>query len=353
MKKTEVIKLDPHNPDKEKINFAAEVVKNGGLVAFPTETVYGIAANALNDETMERLSQIKKRPADKKYSIHIAHKEEVERFAIDIPTGAYKLMDSFWPGPLTMILKSGKSPSDTIGLRLPNNNIALQLIDAAGVPVVAPSANFSGKDAPSNIEDVLKDLEGLVDVAIDGGVTEFGVSSTVVNIAQSPVAIMREGAIKADEILKVVNRKHFLFVCTGNSCRSVMAAELMKDKVKERDDVSVESAGVGAYPGMGASESTIELLRKDGIDARGHRSQRINASLVKRSDVILVMEGHHKDAMISRFHFAKKRIFLLKEFVDAHEMDLSIPDPMGMPIGFYANCFEVIKVCIDKVYDKI
>ncbi|MFC1703291.1 L-threonylcarbamoyladenylate synthase [Candidatus Omnitrophota bacterium] len=353
MKKTEIIKLDSHNPDQEKINFAAEVITNGGLVVFPTETVYGIAANALNAVTVDRLSQVKRRPEEKKYSIHIAHKEDVEKYASNIPTAAYKLMDRFWPGPLTIILQSKHSSSGTVGLRLPNNNIALKLIETAGVPVFAPSANVSGKHAPAKIEDVLKDLKGLVDIVIDGGVTEFGVSSSVVDVAQIPARLMREGVIKKEEILKVINSKHILFVCTGNSCRSVMAAELMKKKVAGRDDIFVESAGVGALPGMSASESTIELLKKEGIDARAHRSQGASDDLVKRSDLILVMERHHKNKLLSMFPFAKERTFLLKEFVKIGELDVNIPDPIGMPMGFYANCFSVIQECIEEVYKKI
>lgn len=201
--KVSVIKIDPANPDKRKIAIAAKVIKNGGLVIFPTETVYGIAANFLDGKAMERLCRVKARPEGKPFTVHISDLNIIRDMGCEITGIAEKLINEFWPGPLTIILKSHKSRK--IGFRMPANKIALELIMASGVPVVAPSANLSGKPAPTTAEEAMADLEGKIDIVIDGGITNVGVESTVIDLTVSPPKILREGAIKSEEILKFPN----------------------------------------------------------------------------------------------------------------------------------------------------
>ncbi|MDP2043804.1 MAG: L-threonylcarbamoyladenylate synthase, partial [Candidatus Omnitrophota bacterium] len=167
MSLTKIIKINPDTPEEEYIFRAADVLARGGLVIIPTETVYGIAANALNKKALDKLYKIKARPKDKPFSIIIAQRHKVEEFARDIPLAAYKLMHKFWPGPLTIILKAVKQGK--VGLRMPDNQIALGIIAKSGVPVACPSANLAGKPAPVNFAQALKDLDGLVDLAIDAG----------------------------------------------------------------------------------------------------------------------------------------------------------------------------------------
>jgi L-threonylcarbamoyladenylate synthase len=169
------------------------------MVVFPTETVYGIAANTLSPQAMEKLSGIKERPKDKPFSLHIARKEEIEDFAREIPIAAYKLISRFWPGPMTVVLSS--KDGGTIGMRMPDHRVALEVIAAAGVPVVCPSANLSGKPAPQDFSDALKDLRGKVELAIDAGKTSLGKESTVVDLTGSSPKILREGFIKKEEIV--------------------------------------------------------------------------------------------------------------------------------------------------------
>src|SRR4030042_5553897 len=136
---TKIIKVNPQDPEPLYIQEAADTLRRGGLVIIPTETVYGIAANMLNKKALDRLYEIKQRPRDKLFSLHIDARLKVEEFAVDIPVSAYKLMDRFWPGPLTLILTSASQSS--IGIRMPDNLIALKVIEEAFVPVVCPSAN--------------------------------------------------------------------------------------------------------------------------------------------------------------------------------------------------------------------
>ena len=201
--KVSVIKIDPSNPDKEKIAAAAKIIREGGLVVFPTETVYGIAANLLDKRAMERLYRVKARPEGKPFTVHISDLKMIRDMGCVITDKAEKLMTEFWPGPLTIILKSDKG--EKIGFRMPADKTALELIRASGVPVVAPSANLSGKPAPVTAEDAMADLEGKVDMVIDGGRTTVGLESTVVDLTMDPFKVLREGAIKEEELSKKVN----------------------------------------------------------------------------------------------------------------------------------------------------
>ena len=174
--KTKVIKLNPDFPEERYINEAADIIKNGGLVVFPTETVYGIAANILNDSTINRLYEIKKRPRDKPFSVHIADFSALKQLNIILSKDAEMIAKRFWPGPLTIVAFNNKK--EKIGLRMPDNRIAFLLIKKAGVPVVAPSANLSGNKPPVSAEEVLLEMDGQVDMILNGGRTRIGIEST-------------------------------------------------------------------------------------------------------------------------------------------------------------------------------
>ena len=193
-----MVKVDPKDPDEKLISEAAGIVRNGGLVAFPTETVYGIAANLLDDKAIERLCRVKKRPADKKLTIHIADIRTLREMAGEITPYAEKLIESFWPGPLTIILNT--KDGEKKGFRMPSNKIALSLIRKSGVPVVAPSANISGERPPSTATEVRDGLGDGIDMILDGGPTEVGMESTVVDATAFPCKVLRERAITAAEI---------------------------------------------------------------------------------------------------------------------------------------------------------
>lgn len=190
-----------------KIRFAADVIRNGGLVAFPTETVYGLGANAFDETAVKRIFEAKGRPSDNPLIVHIADKDKVRELAAVIPPVSVMLMDAFWPGPLTLVMH--KSPAvppvitaglDTVAIRMPVHPIALALIKACGLPVAAPSANISGRPSTTRAEHVIEDLFGKVNVIIDGGSADVGLESTVLDVTVNPPMILRPGGVTAEQL---------------------------------------------------------------------------------------------------------------------------------------------------------
>jgi L-threonylcarbamoyladenylate synthase len=210
---TFVMKVSPRAPQKRLILTAAEALRRGGLVAFPTETVYGLGADALNADAVRQIFVAKGRPLDNPIIIHIASVADLQALISHVPRRASLLIDKFWPGPLTLILR--KSPDvpddvtgglDTVAVRMPRNKIALALIRALGHPIAAPSANLSGRPSGTTAGHVLQDFAGKIDVILDGGPVAVGVESTVLDLSRKPPAILRPGAVTQEDLEPLLGR---------------------------------------------------------------------------------------------------------------------------------------------------
>ena len=202
---TEILK-----PTAENILRAAKMILAGEIVAFPTETVYGLGANAFNVDAVKKIYSAKNRPADKPLTLHVANFEMIEQIA-EISTAAEKLIEKFLPGPLTVILpKKNIVPdfvtcnSKSVGVRFPKNILAQELIKTAGVPIAAPSANISGKNPPTTAQEVFENLSGRVEIILDGGKCDVGISSTIIDLTTKTPQILRQGTISESQILEIL-----------------------------------------------------------------------------------------------------------------------------------------------------
>lgn len=209
--KTEIVKIDEEQIDQEAIARAGEILKRGGLVAFPTETVYGLGGDALNENSSRLIYAAKGRPSDNPLIVHITNMEALKKIVTEIPPAARKLAERYWPGPLTMIFhKSSAVPLattgglDTVAVRMPSHKTARAMIDAAGGYIAAPSANRSGRPSPTVARYVIEDLDGFVDMIIDGGEVNIGLESTIIDLTGEVPTILRPGYVTQDMLTETL-----------------------------------------------------------------------------------------------------------------------------------------------------
>ncbi|MCQ1536479.1 threonylcarbamoyl-AMP synthase [Methanosarcina sp. KYL-1] len=326
--KTRVFRVSEENFDAV-LEEAAEIIRRGGTVAFPTETVYGIGADGLDPEAVRKIFEAKARPPGNPLSLLVHSREDLGKIARNIPEKAFKLMEAFWPGPLTIVLEksdvvpaitSGSLPS--IGVRMPDHRVPLELIRRAGAPLAAPSANLSGRPSPSSADHVLADLEGRVDAVIDGGGVAIGLESTVVDMTVEPPLVLRPGAIGIEELEIVIGpvragyqgaeagaRENTLEKRAGQKyahytpCTSVVLVEGEGDSVAEKlgellesymSDgqkvgllLSEESAAFLVSEGLSGEERFLLGSREDPIEAARKLFEGLRALDLKGLDVIL------------------------------------------------------------------
>lgn len=282
-------------PDEVMLQKAGEIIRNGGVVAFPTETVYGLGASAFDDGAVRKIYQAKGRPSDNPLIVHIADAAEVEKVAREVPEGAKKLLDAFAPGPFTLILKKMPDISDTVtagldtvGVRIPSHPVAREFLRCAKVPVAAPSANLSGKPSPTKAEHVIKDMAGRVDAIICGGASVVGVESTIIDMTGDVPVILRPGGITKAQISEVLGEvevdRHVIESvsvtekpkCPGMKYKHyapdcdvvvVQGAEAKtKEKISQlcqREKASGKRVGVLAYKKSDFGEDMLVLSGKD------------------------------------------------------------------------------------------
>lgn len=341
--------LDRPARDDEFAHVGA-ILRGGGIVAFPTETVYGLAVSAEHPQAIARLLKIKGRPRAKPLTVMVADFDPVLARCHDLPPKARALAQRFWPGPLTLVLatKASRSTAEAegaaggmTGFRLPSHPLARGLVRAAGVPLLVPSANPNDKPPATTAQEVLSYFPTQLDLIIDGGPSGGGTSSTVVQVVGDVVTVLREGAIPSWRI-EEPGQVRVLFVCTGNTDRSPLAVAVLKRRLAERLSCTeaeleergfrIESAGVAAEPGRRASRNAREIARQafqPPLDLDGHRSRRIDTALVEGATRIVCMERDQRESILAFFPHRERDVMLL----DPEGEDVA--DPVGRSLATY------------------
>ena len=289
--KTLVYRIDETNPNPPEMAELGEIIKKGGLVAFPTETVYGLGGDALNPESSKKIYAAKGRPSDNPLIVHIAAWEDIFLLTKEVPEAAKKLAQAFWPGPLTMILKkSDRVPKettgglDTVAIRFPSHKVAQELIKASGGFIAAPSANLSGKPSPTIAKYVLEDLDERVDAIIDGGDIPIGLESTIVDLTAEEPMILRPGFITREMLLSVLDQVKTDPTILDASCRERPKAPGMRYRhYAPKGDLSIVEGSpeeVIAYINRAVSNAR-ETERKTGVIATAESAPYYSADLVK------------------------------------------------------------------------
>jgi len=347
--------IDPENIDSSLIEEAAGVLSKGGIVAFPTETVYGLGCRADKKDVVEKLYELKQRPKDKPFSLAIGDIPRVFNNYFDtLPPFGYRLIERFWPGPLTIIYYS---PTDKkVGVRVPSNVIASQILQALSTAVYLPSANISGQKEAVTASEVETSFGDKIDLIVEGECCSHSRPSTVVDLTFKPFKMLREGVISERDILKVFIRKRILFVCTGNSCRSPMAEFLMRKYLKQvrpyfNDRYEIISRGIAAFPGTGATAPVINILKKEeSLDASRFFAQRLDKRAILSSDLIFTMEENQSKHILRYEPKAEGKVFNLKKFLPP-EFAQDIPDPIGRGMKAYEQAYSLIKEAVLELRD--
>lgn len=358
---TEVLEWHSGADSRAVIHRAVQALANGQLVAFPTETVYGLAASALVPEAVERLCQGKGRPEKKPLALALRGSAEARDWLPQMSPLGWRLARRCWPGPVTLVSGDGVDeglasrlpervrqrvcPSGTLGLRVPAHAAIRETLRRLPGPLVLSSANRSGEPAATTAEEVRQAIGEDLSVLIDDGPTRYRQASTVVRVNGNTWSILREGAITSAELQRQACCL-IVFVCTGNTCRSPLAEALCKKLLAERLGCTPEelpqhgflivSAGLAAVKGGRAAPEAIEVARALGADLSGHAARPLTSFLVDQADCLIVMTQDHLDAVTAQFPGLGLGPRLLSK--DGEDL----PDPIGCEQHVYAECAQRI-----------
>ena len=347
--------INPKDIDHSLIKQAVEIIQKGGIVALPTETVYGLGVCAGKRSAVDKLYALKKRPKEKPLSFALGSiSKAIKDYFDTLPPFGYRLIEKFWPGPLTIIYHT---PDDKrIGVRVPSHIITNEILNELDDAVYLPSANISGQKEAMSALEVEDNFGSQLDLIVDGGKCAYSQPSTVVDLTSRPFKVVRQGVVPERDIVRIFIRKRILFVCTGNSCRSPMAQFLLHKYLKEvrpyfDDRYEIISRGISAPEGLKASSSVVNILKdEEGLDASEFYAQRLDKLTVLSSDLIFCMEDTQLKYILELEPKAEGRVFNLKKFLPS-EAENDIPDPVGRNLAVYREVYSLIKEAVLELKD--
>lgn len=367
-----VIQLSRADDHRDVVHRAVQALAEGKLVAFPTETVYGIAASALDQQAVERLRVLKQRSTDNPIALAIRSAEQALDYAPRMTPLAKRLARRCWPGPVTLVMDDDHPDSvlrqlpqevqqavcqnETVGLRVPAHTLILDVLKLMAGPLVLTSANRADEPETVTGDEVAAALGDDVDMILDDGRCQFGQPSSVVRVGNdNRLSILRAGVL-GGPMLRRLSSLMVLFVCTGNTCRSPMAEILMKQRIADRLGCTLEeledrgvlvmSAGIAAMAGGRCATEAALVMRDRGLDLSTHESQPLTERLVRFADLILTMTRGHREAVVAQWPSSADRTFVLGQERD-------VADPIGGPRDLYAGCAAEIDGLLTNWIDRI
>lgn len=371
--KTEIFKVDPKNPDRKAIKRAAEVIRSGGIIVYPTDTIYGFGADVKNPFAMDRLFELKDRDQSKPVSIMIDSLSQAEEIVGILNESERNVFRKLFPGKTTLIFKVRKKMSikrmahlHKIGFRIPDNPICTLLVKEMGGAITTTSVNKSGKAAMKSAEEILASFGSEVDLILDAGPLARSKGSTVLDCATMPPTILRQGDLTADKIGFGLGFKPFekypekfiiTFVCSGNICRSPMAEGILKNllsRTKYRSVVKVNSAGTLNIKGASPTIETLDVSSQSSVDLSGHKSRGLDAEIVRNANLIICMAIDHYDYIINHFPAFRSKVILIKQWGRKEKLgNASVADPIGRSLVFYERIFVEISREIKRIFPDI
>jgi L-threonylcarbamoyladenylate synthase len=375
MSGTNVIRIDPTRISQEAMKAAGKIITGGGVVIYPTETVYGLGANALDPKAVGRVFRVKGRGPDKPLIVLARDFGQIKKLVSEIPPWARTLMGLFWPDGLTLIMSASPSvPREllaggtSIAVRISGHPVVRALMQVIGVPLISTSANRSGRKAPVTAAAARREMGDRVDLIIDGGPADGGKPSTILDVRTESVQLVRSGRISADEIRKVVPleieesappkaRGSILFVCSGNTCRSPMAQGLFRKMLSSRDltGIEIRSAGISAAEGTPPAALAQQVVRdQDGVDISAHRARLLTTTLLEEADIVLAMSLSHARQIESLGRrFARKTYLLTSYPAWEHPDPDDIEDPVGGTRTDYLRVYGRIREQLERILPAV
>jgi len=368
-----IIKINPENPEKSVLQKAAELLRQGGIVVYPTDTLYGLGASITSKEAMDRLFRIKGRGKERPVSLMINSIEQLTRITGPLKPEELRLTEILFPGKITLITPVRRKVEirkmehlHRIGFRIPDYQLCHSLVKLNGAPITTTSANIAQQKNLNTVQEIAEVFENQVDLLIDAGPVRSNFGSSVLDISFSPPVLAREGDIPHRIIEKKIGYKvhrqypdkyHITFICTGNICRSPMAVGILRralEQTKYRKIVHVDSAGTLYLPSTPAALEAIEVSEQMGIDIGSHLSKPLTVEIVLKSDLIICLALNHYQGLVAQYPAFRDKIFLLKQWDrDIKLINPSVADPIGHNKDYFQRIFNEIEREIQRLIPEI